>query len=166
LSREVDSCVVVGEFNFAGGMESQAEGENGGGYCSTGLSVLGPVRKADTLDKRSCCGELITNNLKREGCDIWNVVGKVVKEEVPAGLAVYGVHRDETGRVHSISKEFKTHARGKFFYLGAWFFGSAQTNNTVISTLKNASERVLAGGCELNLGYRADGMDQFASGAV
>ncbi len=125
-------------------MEPDAEGENWVDNCSTSLSILRPVRKTDSLNERRTLGELLTKVLKEFWLNSWDVVGKVVEEEVPACLAINWVHSDETGRIHVISKKFKPHGWSKFFYFNIWLSGSTKTNETIICTFENAGERVLA----------------------
>ena len=166
LLEEVSAWVIIREFKLTGWVESQTEWENRWSYCGSFLVMLCKVWKTHSLNIISDSRELGSNWEERGTGYSWDVVGKVVFEEVPWVLAINRVHSNKTGRVHSISQELETHARSEVFNLGIWLFGDWKSNNTVISPLEDTSEWVIASvgefdGCNCTLG-----VNKFAASSI
>ena len=106
------SGVILRPLEVLRWLKSKFEWEDNFGFFSTGLIVPGHVRETDSLDVVSLSVELEKKWSQSDVGWVWDVIGPVVLEEVPPILSIDAEHRDEIGRVDSISEELESETWG------------------------------------------------------
>ena len=75
---------------------------------------------------------------------IWDLVGPVVLEEVPAVLSIDTEHRHQVGGVHAVSEELESKSWCEILERSQVWFGCGVTYDSVVSTLEDSCEWVIA----------------------
>ena len=84
--------------------------------------------------------ELCGEGDERLALGLWDVVGPVVLEEVPAVLAINREHRHEVCRVDSVTKEFEPETGFEVFDVFAVWSCCGVADQAIVGSLEYAGE--------------------------